>query len=228
MGVLSWGKPTVEVAAYVAGVAPQKRFVLSKANALADTTIEIFKGSGVVVGDVIGYGKKSVACTVVVSTDPVKDVVTVTMGANIPVGSALYESAAASPTAALEKATWIALSPIKQDSTKLTTTKGAKTEAKEEGGGLVDVRFDKNGYTLEAELYVKKGWVRPIADSDGLIINNYMVRVTPEDSTNEGFVIDKASVQLEENFAAKDGKTIKYTFEALLPATGDMLKEYLA
>ncbi len=228
MGVLSWGKPTVEVASYIAGAAPQKRYVLSKAVAIIDTTIEILKGSGVAIGDVIGYGKKSLAATAVVSTDPLKDVVTVTMGVVIPIGAILYEAAGVSPTAAVEKATWVTLTPIKQDSTKLTTTKGAKTEAKEEGGGLVDVRFDKNGYTVECELWVKKGWTRPIADSDGIIGQNYMVRLTPEDPTMEGFVIDRTSVQLEEIWAAKDGKTLKYTFEGLVPTTGDILKEYTA
>jgi len=228
MGTLAWGKPTIEVSAYISGAAPEKRYVLSKAVIVADTTIEILKGSGVAVGDVIGFGKKSVACTAVVSTDSTKDVVTVTMGIAIPIGSILFESAAASPTAAVGKATWVTLTPVKQDSTKLTTTKGAKQEAKEEGGGLVDVRFDRNGYALEAELWVKKGATRPIADSDGIIIPNYAVRLTPEDTTQEGFVLDKVSVQLEETFTSKEGKTLKYTFEGLVPATGDILKEYTA
>jgi len=55
-----------------------------------------------------------------------------------------------------------------------------------------------------------------------------MARLTPEDPTMEGFVLDRTSVQLEEIFTAKDGKTIKYTFEGLVPATGDILKEYVA
>jgi len=228
MGTLSWGKPTLEIAAYISGAAPQKRYVLSKAVAIIDTTIEVLKGSGAAVGDVIGYNKKSLASTVVVTTDPLKDVITVTLGVVIPVGAILYEAAAASPTAAVEKATWIPCTPIKQDSTKLTTTKGTKTPATEEGGGLVDVRYDKNGYSLECELFVKRGWTRPIVDSDGVVIQNYMARLTPEDVTLEGFVMDKVSVQLEENFTAKDGKTIKYTFEGLVPATGDILKEYTA
>jgi len=121
---------------------------------------------------------------------------------------------------------WTPLTNIKQDSTKLTTSKGAKEEAKIEGGELLDVRFSKNGYSLECELYVAKGASKPITDVDGVVDVNYAVRVTPEDATQAGFIIDKASVQLEESFTAKDGKTWKYTFEALKPATGELLKEY--
>ena len=54
MSIISWGKPKVEVAAHVGGAKPQKSFTLVKANAIADTTIEIAKNSGIVVGDVIG------------------------------------------------------------------------------------------------------------------------------------------------------------------------------
>ncbi len=121
---------------------------------------------------------------------------------------------------------WTSITPIKQDTTKLTTSKGAKQEAKEEGGGLVDVRFDKNGYSLELEIFVKKGATKPISDADGVIAEHYAVRLTPEDVTLEGFILDKTSVQVEETFTSKEGKTLKYTFEGLVPATGDILKEY--
>ena len=121
---------------------------------------------------------------------------------------------------------WTSLANIKQDSTKLTTSKGAKEEAKIEGGELLDIRHAKNSYSLELELYVAKGATKPISDTDGVVDVNYAVRVTPEDVTQAGFIIDKAAVQLEESFSAKDGKTWKYTFEALKPTTGAMLKEY--
>lgn len=121
---------------------------------------------------------------------------------------------------------WTPVGPIKENTAKLTTTKGSKKEAKEEGGGLVDVRFDKNGYTFELEIFVKKGATKPIVDADGVIAENCAVRLTPEDATLEGFILDKTSVQVEESFTAQDGKTLKYTFEGLIPATGDILKEY--
>jgi hypothetical protein len=80
---------------------PIKAYKLVKAVIIADDTIEIAKGSGVVAGDVIGNAKKSVACTAVDKTDATKDVVTVTLGVAIANGTKLYQSAAASAAAAL-------------------------------------------------------------------------------------------------------------------------------
>lgn len=121
---------------------------------------------------------------------------------------------------------WTAITPIKQDTTKLTTTPGTKQEAKEEGGGLVDVRNDKNSYKLELEMFATKGSTKPIEDTDGVVSEHCAVRLTPEDDTIAGFILDKTSVQVEDNFTAKDGETWKYTFEGLIPATGKILKAY--
>lgn len=79
---------------------PIKAFRLVKAVLEGDTEIEIAKGSGVKVGDVIAKGKKGVACTAVDTTNATKDVVTVTMGVAIANGTVLYQAAAASADAA--------------------------------------------------------------------------------------------------------------------------------
>lgn len=123
--------------------------------------------------------------------------------------------------------TWAAFPTIKENSTQLTTTKGTKQEAKSEGGDVVDVRYSKNSYSLSCEVFVKKGdTVKPIVDVDGVVATNYAVRLTPEDTTVEGFIIDKALVTVEETWNSSDGKLLKYTFDALKPATGNMLKSY--
>lgn len=77
-----------------------KGYRLIEAVAVADTTISIEKGSGVVKNDIIAYGKKGVKCTTVNSTDVNKDVVTVTMGVVIPAGTVLYQAKAESEDAA--------------------------------------------------------------------------------------------------------------------------------
>ena len=70
----------------------------------SDTTIKIAKGSGIVSGDVIGYGSKGVASTAVDKTTSAEyDTVTVTMGVDIPNGSVLYQANAASANAAVPK-----------------------------------------------------------------------------------------------------------------------------
>jgi hypothetical protein len=113
-----------------------------------------------------------------------------------------------------------------QDSTKLTTEKGSKLEAPLEGGTLADVRYDKNKYTCEFELYKTKGLTKPIPDDDGIIETEYSIRLTPEDPTNEGWLMKRASVSVEDTWAANIGHKWKYTFEALKPDQGKLLEPY--
>lgn len=77
-----------------------KSYRLLSAVAAADTTINIAKGSGIAVGDVLGYGKKAVACTAVDTSAKDKDVVTVEMGIAIKVGESFYQAKAASASSA--------------------------------------------------------------------------------------------------------------------------------
>jgi hypothetical protein len=114
-----------------------------------------------------------------------------------------------------------------QDSTQLTTEKGNKLEAPLEGGELADVRYDKNKYTCEFELYRTKGATKPIPDDDGVILTEYALRITPEDPTVDGWIMKRASVSVEDTWAANIGHKWKYTFEALKPETGKMLEVYL-
>lgn len=79
---------------------PIKGYRVVAAVSSGDTTIKIAKGSGIANGDVLGYGKKSVACTAVDKTNAKFDTVTVTMGVDIPVGAVLYQSGKASASAA--------------------------------------------------------------------------------------------------------------------------------
>ena len=79
---------------------PIKGYRLFKAVASADTTIQIEKGSGVAVGEVIAYGKKGVKCTKVDDTNEAYDEVTVKLGEDIPIGTVLYQAKEASEDAA--------------------------------------------------------------------------------------------------------------------------------
>lgn len=98
--------PTFDAPASTAVGEKDGKFALIKAYRLvapvaaADTTISIAKGSGVAVGDIIATAKKGVACTAVDTSAADKDVVTVTMGVDIAVGTVLYQAKAASASAA--------------------------------------------------------------------------------------------------------------------------------
>jgi hypothetical protein len=79
---------------------PIKAYRLTKAVCGSDTTIQIEKGSGIASGDIIGHGKKAVASTKVDTSNPNYDIVTVTMGVEIAIGTVLYQAKAASADSA--------------------------------------------------------------------------------------------------------------------------------
>lgn len=77
-----------------------KGYRLVADNKTSDTSIKIAKGSGIVKGEFLAYGKKAVAAGNIVTTNPEYDLVTVTMGVEIPNGAVLYQAKAASTDAA--------------------------------------------------------------------------------------------------------------------------------
>lgn len=125
--------------------------------------------------------------------------------------------------------TWtkLAYDPV-ENSTKLTPTRGEKKEAKVEGGENEAVKYAKNTFVFEFEVRAAKGRTKPIEDADGVVDGEYAVRLTPEDSTVEGILIDKATVSVEETFDTAEGKKWKYTFDVLKPAEGNQVKPYTA
>lgn len=123
---------------------------------------------------------------------------------------------------------WKEIDVPKEDSSQLTTEKGDKKEATEEGGGTVDAKYNKSKYSFVCQLYQKKGKTKPIDDDDGVVLENYAVRITPEDPTTEGWIMDKTNVSVVDTWTAADGKLWEYTFEGLVPETGKILKPYTA
>ena len=133
------------------------------------------------------------------------------------------ESVAGAPTGV-----WNELDTPKEDTTKLTPTAGTVTEAKEEGGEVVDSRSTKNSYELEFDLFVKKGTPRPFDDNDGVIPGEHAFRVIPEDESCEGIQIDRATLRVEESYSTAEGKMLHYVAKVLKPASGKMVKPYTA
>ena len=120
--------------------------------------------------------------------------------------------------------TWIDVPTPVENSTKLTTTKGNKQEAKIEGGENEDVRYSKNTYLVEFEIRAIKGREKLVPDSDGIIEGNYAVKIQPEDPKVEGIIIDKSTASMEPSFDTENGTKWKYSFDALKPQTGDTVK----
>lgn len=121
---------------------------------------------------------------------------------------------------------WTDIDTPKEDTTKLTPTAGTVTEAKEEGGEVVDSRSTKNSYELEFDIFVKKGTPRPFDDNDGVIPGEHAFRVTPEDPSCEGIQIDRSTLRVEESYSTAEGKMLHYVAKVLKPASGKMVKPY--
>lgn len=125
--------------------------------------------------------------------------------------------------------TWtkLAYDPV-ENSTKLTPAKGEKKEAKVEGGENEAVKYARNTYTFEFEVRAAKGRTKPVADADGVVEGEYAVRLTPEDASVEGILIERTVVSVEETFDTAEGKKWKYVFDVLKPASGNQVKPYTA
>ncbi len=141
-------------------------------------------------------------------------------------GKGLLETTASTDGAPDKAATWTAIDTPKTDTLKLTATAGSETTAQEEGGDVVDSRIGKTTYQLEWDNFVKKGVERPFEDNDGIIAGEHAFRYTPEDESNEGFLIERASIHAEESYSTADGKLIHYVAKCLKPKTGKTVKPY--
>lgn len=122
--------------------------------------------------------------------------------------------------------TWQDIDTPKEDTTKITPTAGAEKTATEEGGAVVDSITQKNSYTFEFDLFVKKGFPRPFVDDDGVIEGEHAFRVIPEDASCEGSQIDRCTLRVEESYSTADGKLLHYVAKCLKPANGKIVKPY--
>ena len=121
---------------------------------------------------------------------------------------------------------WKAFPTPVENTTKLETEEGESKEAKVEGGEVIATRKNVSKYKLEFEIYETDDLTAPIPDNDGIALDQYAVRLTPENTSAKGFIIDRASVSVVRTWDSENGGKIKYTFTALKPKTGKMLKQY--
>ena len=119
---------------------------------------------------------------------------------------------------------WQAFATPVEGTTQLTTTQGDKMEAKIEGGENEAVKYKKNTYQLVFDVRQVPERTDPIIDSDGVVADEYSVRITPENATAIGALIDRASVNVQKKFDAENGLVKTYTFDVLKASTGDSVK----
>lgn len=130
------------------------------------------------------------------------------------------------------KSGWKELPTPKEDSTKLTSNEGTDKEAREEGGAIVDFLPGKNSYTLEFDLYVKKGEtekdsVQWLLDAvDGVVPGEHSFRVESQDKDCWSILIERATVKVTDAYTAADGSTLHVKATALKPKEGNTVKYY--
>ena len=117
-----------------------------------------------------------------------------------------------------------------QDSTQLTTTPGDKMEAPVEGGANEAVMYKQSTYTFEFELRVtSQNFEKPMEDFDGVIADEYAVRLTPQIQTAKGILIDRCAFSAGQTYDTTNGEKIKYTADVLAPYDSSrQIKPYTA
>ena len=128
-----------------------------------------------------------------------------------------------------EEGTWLEVKTPVENTTKLTTTKGDKKEAKVEGGEVECVKYNRNTYALEFEIRIgleNDGTVTvpPFEDEDGIIQTTYAVKVQPENPLVPGLYIKNSVVSLEDSWDAENGKINRYTCDVVKATTGKSME----
>ena len=124
-------------------------------------------------------------------------------------------------------AQWESIETPKEGTLQMNVTEGSEVTALEEGGGLVDIRYNANTYELTFGEFVKKGKQPTFEDNDGVIAGEHAFRFLPEDPECEGRQIDCAIVRVVETFTTADGIIRTYKARGKKPAEGNTVKKYV-
>lgn len=124
----------------------------------------------------------------------------------------------------LEESGWKEFATPVEGTTQLTTTQGDKMEAKIEGGENEAVKYKKNTYQLVFNVRQVPERTDPIVDIDGVVADEYAVRVTPENPESLGIEIGRSSVNVQKTYDVENGIVKIYTFDVLKAEAGEAVK----
>lgn len=121
-----------------------------------------------------------------------------------------------------EGAKWQAFPTPAEGTTNLETTQGEKMEAKVEGGTNEAVKYKANSHKLTLDIRQASDRADAndnfIEDVDGVVNDEYAVRVTPEDGKAVHALMRRAAVNVQAKYTANDGWIKTYTFDSMKPA----------
>lgn len=121
-----------------------------------------------------------------------------------------------------EPAVYIEMPTQEEGSVQLTTNPATAQELFGEGHELVARKELKPTYVLTMDVFIDKGEERPIETVDGVIEDNYAVKLTPESEGAKGFIFKNSQVSAEELWSSAKGTVVRYTFTAMKPKSGNM------
>lgn len=122
---------------------------------------------------------------------------------------------------------WKTIETPKGGTLQINVTEGSEVTAVEEGGGLVDIRYNANTYELQFTEFVKKGKTPVFEDNDGVVKGEHAFRFLPEDDSCEGRQIPRAIVRVVETFTTADGILRQYKARGTKPKTGNTVQKYV-
>lgn len=138
-----------------------------------------------------------------------------------------FETTTSTNGAPASSGSWTSIETPKDGTMQINVTEGSEVTAVEEGGGLVDIRYNANTYELQFTEFVKKGKEPVFEDVDGVVEGEHAFRFLPEDDDCEGRQIDCAIVRVVETFTTADGILRQYKARCKKPATGNTVKKYV-
>ena len=111
-----------------------------------------------------------------------------------------------------------------ENTTALETTKGDRLEAKDEGGELAAVKHKKATYILRYGVRVAAETEQHIAHVDGVVEDEYVMVVVPENPKSPGIYIEHSEVTVDDTFGAEEGGIITYEHAVLAATSGKAVK----
>lgn len=113
---------------------------------------------------------------------------------------------------------------IAEGTTQLNTTQGDKLEARVEGGDAEAVKYKSGTSELVYGYRVAAETTRHIPHTNGVVADEYVVVVVPENAAAPGLYIEHSAVTVEDSFSADDGFIVTYTHTALAATSGSACK----
>lgn len=123
-----------------------------------------------------------------------------------------------------ETLSYSAFPAIVEKSAVLTTNQGAVLEAREQGGGLIDMREADPTFVFTVEIYHQTGQALPLAAPSGKVASNQSVHFIPENVEAWGFKLPYCNVQVQNMWDEDKGSTVQYQFTALKPSSGEIFE----